>query len=200
MGHVVRLTAFLLLASVVASPAAAERRDWTGYRPPPPIIQKLMTQPVSLLDWGLLRFERHLDQAGKVLAARRESRGPVISGAIYSWRTQYITGFVSIATPRGERSPIRCAEVHRRVVRLITTGTPDGVAPETWYVQNLFAPPSQPWLRPRSRNVSALMRLVRLEVILRDADYDTFEGDHTAVVCTGPLDAEPQTLNYRKTS
>lgn len=44
------------------------------------------------------------------------------------------------------------------------------------------------------------MKLVRLEVTLRDVDHDTFDGDHTAVVCTGPLDAEHQTPNYRKTS
>jgi hypothetical protein len=200
MGHVVRLFAVLLLACIVASPATAERRDWTGYRPPPPVIQKLMGEPVSLLDWGLLRLERQLEQAGAVLVARRESRGPVVSGAAYSWRTQNITGFISIATPRDERSQIRCAEIHRQVVRLITTGAPDGVAPETWYVQNLFAPLTRPWLRPHRREVTALMGLVRVEVTLRDVDFDTFEGDHTAVVCSGPLDAAPDRLHYRKTS
>lgn len=200
MGQLVRLFALLMLASIVASPAAAEQRERTGYKPPPPVIQKLMSEPVTLLDWGLLRLERHLEQAGAVLVARRESRGPVVSGAAYSWRTQNITGFISIATPRDERSRIRCAEAHRRVVRLITTGAPDGVAPESWYVQNLFAPIVRPWLRPQRRDVTALMALVRIEVTLRDVDFDTFEGDHTAVVCSGPLNAAPERLRYRKTS
>jgi len=48
--------------------------------------------------------------------------------------------------------------------------------------------------------LSARDRVVVVDEKAREIEREMFEGDHTAVVCSGPLDAEPQTLTYRKTS
>jgi len=181
------LVTFLLIPSV-----QAQEKD---------ILGRLMSEPVTLFDWGLAQLDRDIARtAGRVMPMRIGATSRPVTGAIYEWRTRLVTLFVSAELPPAQRTDEACSETFREIVRDLTALAPRGPNAAGWYLRNAFKPKAH-FLGDRFEDTGAkLLRSVRLEVSFIPATYEALRGDGKRVRCSGRLDAAPHELTFDSTS
>lgn len=182
-----------VLLILLAIPARAEDTD---------VLRRLMSEPVTLFDWGLAQLDRDIALAAHRALANGSGLGAggMRTGSIYDWRSRLVTVYVTAATPPEIRTKQHCAAGFRRVVDALTEGAPDGPEAAGWYLASAFRPKANYWAGRFEDIGGKLLDAVRLELSLRPADGDTMAGDTRLMRCTGRLDASPEDLAYEAKS
>lgn len=164
------------------------------------ILDRLISEPITLLDWGLAQLDRDIAFAADQLIPYRADTPPPATGSIYDWRSRKITVYVAITLPPAERTRDACAQTFRALVDLLTEHGPSGPNAAGSYLRGAFQPKAHFW-GDRFEDVGGkLLDLVRLEVSYLPDPRAALRGDSRRVRCTGRLDARPDEMAYEETS
>lgn len=149
-----------------------------------------------MFDWGLNRLSIDMDRAaGRVLGDV-----PVVSklrsGALYEWRRNRITLYVSARAPDSLRGRKKCNETFGRLVKVLVEGAPEGPGAAGWYLMTAFYPQGRLWPSRFEDLGEELLREVRLEVTLFPPGGDWAADGQMHTRCSGRLDAKPGDLAY----
>jgi len=184
--------ALILTALLFAPPVEADEPD---------ILRRMMAEPVTLFDWGLAQLDRDIARAAeRTLPMQIGVSARPVTGAIYDWRTNIVTLYVSTALPPARRTAAYCTATFKNIVADLTALAPQGPNAAGWYLTNAFKPKGHFW-GDRFEDVGAkLLETVRLEVSFIPATYEALRGDDKRVRCVGRLNAEPNELTFESTS
>lgn len=156
------------------------------------IFRRLMSEPVTLFDWGIAQLDQDIAAAALRTLPNRlgYGMGKPVTGTIYDWRGNQITLYVSVPLPAVSRTGESCTAVFRDLVSDLTLGAPSGPNAAGWYLANAFKPKAH-FLGSRFEDVGAkLVERVKLEVSLMPATFEAMRGDNARVRCTGRLNAD----------
>lgn len=159
-------------------------------------LRWLSTEPVSLLDIGILRLRDAMERAADPLLDEGIGLEPPRSGAYYTWRQRGIVAYATFAEPYEDRTESRCTHIYDRMVEKLTERAPRGPGQASWFLEDLFTHTGQRGLRPHELG-SKLVGMVTLEISLSATAGDRRAGDHLRIRCRGRLDAEAGTLETR---
>ena len=166
----------------------------------PDIVQRLMSEPLTLFDWGIAQLDRDIARA--VHRNFPRSRGPAkpLTGSIYDWRTRRVTVYATLPVPEKQRNEQACLLAFGDIVATMSEGAPKGPDAAGWYLVNAFKPKAHFW-GDRFEDIGAkLLAFVRLEVTLTPATGDNFQGNKKRVRCTGRLDAKPDEIEFEQST
>jgi len=166
------------------------------------VLRRLMSEPVTLFDWGLANLNRDIERAA--MRVMPSWLGPGAqrpqTGTIYNWRANQITLYVSVAIPRAQRTRQTCMGTFREIVSTLTEGAPSGPNAAGWYLRNAFQPSGHFW-SSRFEDVGAkLSKRVQLEISFLPATFESMNGDTRRISCLGRLNAEPNELTFDEVS
>jgi hypothetical protein len=156
------------------------------------IFRRLMSEPVTLFDWGIAQLDQDIAAAALRTLPNRlgYGMGKPVTGTIYDWRGNQITLYVSVPLPAVSRTRESCTAVFHDLVADLTLGAPGGPNAAGWYLANAFKPKAH-FLGSRFEDVGAkLVERVKLEVSLMPATFEAVRGDNARVRCTGRLNAD----------
>ncbi len=161
------------------------------------VLHRLMDEPITMFDWGLHRLDRDIAQA----MSRVFGGSPVLtnhqSGALYEWRQNKVTVYVSARAPDSMRSRKRCHDTFGRLVSVLTERSPAGPGAAGWYLMSTFYPQGRIWPYRFEDVGEQLLREIVLEVTFFPPGGDSFGGDGPSHIrCSGRLDAKPADLAY----
>lgn len=177
----------LMAICLAAIPAAAADRA----------LDFLKYEPVTLLDWGLIRLQNDLDQAANDdygLMAGTESR----SGAYFDVRHDRIIAYVTLATRYDLRTENNCRAAFGQIADKLTFGAPSGADKAGWYLQSIFSHVGQRSAKRPHNLPQQLTDLVNLEVALRAREHEHKAGDWLRVSCAGRLDDRGEAIDVAK--
>lgn len=188
----------IMLVAVLALPAAADEKP----EEEKDVLRRLMAEPVTLFDWGLERIDRDIAAAAADALPRRlgPSMGRPVTGAIYDWRANMITVYVSVALPPPARTRDGCRATFGDIVANLTTGAPGGPNAAGWYLLNAFKPKGHFWGSRFEDIGGKLLKMVTLEVSFIPATFEAVRGDSARVRCAGRLNATPEEIKIEVTS
>ena len=169
---------FGLFTLVVFAPAASATDGSIAY---------LRAEPVTLLDWGLIRLEADLDDAG-AQGVDGVGAGERRAGAYYDRRQGTIVAYLTLATRYDLRTAENCRAAYRRIVNHLARGAPSGVGAGVWYLESVFGHVGVRGARRPSDLGEQLVKQVQFEVALRASERDHKAGDWMRVSCAGRMD------------
>lgn len=155
----------------------------------PDILRRLMKEPLTLFDWGLLQLDRDLERAAQRLFPNRPAPETAKTSAIYDWREGQVQLSLALPTPAEQRSQPLCRAIFERLVTEMAGSAPQGARAAGWYLHHAFTPKAHVWTSRFEDRGTKLLEVVRLEVSLRAAPHRALAGDKREVRCTGRLDA-----------
>jgi len=166
------------------------------------ILSRLMSEPITLFDWGLAQLDRDIAFAAYDAFKDRFGAGSNApqAGTIYEWRTRRITLYAAIELPREERTSGDCVGAFMDIVGLLTRSAPKGPDAASWYLLHAFQPKAHFWADKFEDVGRQLLDKVQLEVTLRPATYEAVNGDTARVRCVGRLDASEAKIDIQLTS
>lgn len=182
MRRILSASTLFLLALAAAPAAHAEDDD---------ILRRLMSEPVTLFDWGLQHLDWDMGRAAAMAAPDGASTHPdrPAAGASYAWWNRSITLYAAYPVPARERTPASCVAVFEDIVASLLAGTPGGPDAAGWYLREAFQPKGHNRIG-RYQDVGAkLLQSVRLEVTLNPPTAEAVAESGGRVRCTGRLDA-----------
>lgn len=148
----------------------------------------LRKQPLTLFDWGLHTLERDLERVALWVADYGLSHDKPRVGSQHDWRSGRITAYLSFAAEPKRRTRRYCHMVFRRALAQLMRGAPEGAGQASWYLSAVFLPRGRAWVRPSRDFGERLVKVVRLEIVLRPMPSE-FRPDGPRVRCSGRLDA-----------
>jgi len=186
----------LLLALIVAppplvKPAAAQT---------PEVLRWLNEEPLTLLDYGLIRLRRDLREAAALHADPEYPDSPPRAGAFYGWRSQSLQAYATIPTSVEKRTADRCRRIFTDIIGTVTAHGPLGSGRVERYLEEVFGHAGPRYLnRGTPRNLGRdLMRIMRFTVTLTGDTADQRYGDLYSLKCHGPLDAAPDDVTIEE--
>jgi hypothetical protein len=159
----------------------------------------LREQPLTLFEWGTVRLERDLMNAGSWMAERDYSNTKPETGVFYSWRTKRITAYISMHRPPAQRTRAACRAMFRLVADRMMRKAPSGPGQASWYLQSVFVPQGRWWSRPNRSFGKDLTKAVILEIVLRKHVREAFNKSVPQVSCFGTFDAEDTEIQDKVT-
>jgi len=179
-----------ILAQGTATHAEADRKhplDW------------LRNEPLTLFEWGTVRLERDLINAGNWLANRSYAEERAETGVSFNWRANRLTAYYSVERPPDGRTAEACRLLFRQLADRMMRRAPGGPGQASWYLQSVFLPEGRWWSRPSRKFGRDLIRVVQLEVVLRKREREAFSGSAPQVSCYGGFDAEGDAIKDKVT-
>lgn len=173
---------FLLLGGLLGGATAPARAEAASP------LDWLRKEPLTLFDWGLFNLKRDLDRAALWVADTGLSEDKPLAGTQHDWRGGTITAYLAFATPPKRRTRKYCHMVFARAAAELMRGAPQGVGQASWYLSSVFLPPGRGWIRPSRKFGERLVKIVRLEIVLRPEARE-FRSRTPRVRCSGRLDA-----------
>jgi hypothetical protein len=175
----------LLLAALLPAAVTADDRD---------ILTRLMSEPITLFDWGLAQLDRDIAYAALRTLPGRTGMAEPRTGTLYDWRSREVTLYVSVAAAPAERTRRACIDTFHDIVDALIAGAPAGPDAAGWYLLHAFKPKAHYWGN-RFEDIGArLLDVVRLEISYVAATADAVIGDTRRVRCGGRLDASSDQL------
>lgn len=185
---VTSLSVLGVLASLGAPPAfaepAADRNalDW------------LAAEPVTLLDWGMMRLRGDLDHAVGGLA--RQTRAVVArTGVFYRFQDRGIVAYANFVDLPRNRTESVCKDLYTRLAGALVHGAPQGAGGASWYLESVFGHEGARGTPPQDLGEQLAGR-VALQVTVGPAPEDSY-GDGRRITCSGRLDAAPENIALR---
>lgn len=174
-----------------AGPAASSARA-----EPLPALEWLQREPVSLLDWGIMRLQRDLSQATGYLA-QTYLRAPVPRNGVYfRFFDSRIVAYVTLVDVPPNRTGDVCRDLFGRLRDRLTAGAPQGAGGASWYLESLFSHDTRRGDRPETLGAQLVERVL-LQVTIGPASEEAAYGDARRVTCFGRLDAKPEDIALR---
>lgn len=167
-------------ALFIAAPASAEN-------PADRTVKWLTSEPVTLMDLGMMRLRDDLREASHNLVELGYTSVMPKVGTYYEWREQSIYAYVSIREPYAKPEERTCLEVYDRVLRHITAKAPGGSNSIGWYLESLFMHEGPGNYGRPERMREGLLNLIKFEVTVLPPDP---MADSRKVSCSGRMDAE----------
>lgn len=196
-----------LLRGIILAVLAVGCASGTGAQQPPPatspalpptdpgLYAYLSETPVTLLEWGMLRLGRDVQNAVTALSLDGGRGGPVRAGTLLRPFDRRVLAYVSLPFPGKSRSLDQCQEVYTMLRENLLAGAPSGMSGPPWYLQKLFGADTR-YGRPRPEPYGEkLVEMVLLEVTLRVPEAEAFSnGGQANVTCAGRFDQEKAAL------
>lgn len=190
MRRLLRYLPFACAVVMGSLPTAAADRD--------EMLRWLITEEVSLLDWGVFRLQQDLGDASAWLANTQGLSELPRSGAFFDWRSKRVNSYVRIAQPEHDRTEGRCAELFGQLTKRLIGGNISGGDKAGWYLESVFGHEAfGNYGRPRPFG-ELLLQTVELEIVLSASAGNSRAGDHYRLSCSGRLDAEAASLSVRR--
>ena len=154
----------------------------------------LAREPVTMLDWGMMRLRGDLD--GSVDRLVRETRASVSrNGVFYRFQDRRIVAYANFVELPRNRTEAVCKDVYTRLATIMVRGAPQGAGGASWYLESVFGHDAQRGDRPQDLGEQLADRVV-LQVTVGPAPEEAF-GDGRRITCTGRLDAAPENIALR---
>ena len=148
-------------------------------------VEWLAHEPVTLLDWGMMRLRRDLDRSVDFLT-RTYTRTPALrTGVFYRFHDRRIVAYVNLVDLPVNRTGEACKDVYTRLTEALTGGGPQGAGGASWYLENVFSHDARRGGRPNDLG-GQLAERVNLQVTIGPKPENAFE-DGRRVTCTGRL-------------
>ncbi len=174
--------AIALSVSVFVSPGIGEAED-----PTKSTLNWLKTEPVTLMDLGMMRLREDVREASSQLITLGYTNQEPTVGTYYEWRRQQIKVYVSVREPFARPEENTCLAIYDRVIRHMKSKAPGGTKSMGWYLESIFVHEgSGNWGRPRQMQ-EGLLNAVRFEVTILPPDP---MRDSRKVRCSGRMDSE----------
>lgn len=183
-------TLAVLAASILAtaSPALA---DPAVERNP---LDWLAGEPVTLLDWGMMRLRGDLDQSVDRMA--REIRvAAARTGVFLRFQDRRIVAYVNFVELPRNRTEAVCKDLYGRLAGTLVHGAPQGAGGASWYLESVFGHEGPRGGVPANLGEQLADR-VALQVTVGPAPEDV-HGDGRRITCSGRLDAAPENIALR---
>ncbi len=196
----------LMRAGVVAAgiaamgpvvPALAQTPSSPAQTPAPPttpaspdLMRFLSTTPITLLDWGMLRLERDLEEAVKQLGLDRGREGPPKIGTQFRFGDRRVLAYASFAVKAASRTESNCRDIFSMVREALLSAAPKGATGAGWYLARTFNSDFRRLETQPEPFDELLLDAVLLEITLRVPPNEAFAGGPGRVACAGRLDSE----------
>lgn len=151
-------------------------------------VEWLAREPVTLLDWGMMRLERDFNRSVDDLTATYLHTPILKSGVYHRFADQRIVAYVTIVDAPVNRTGDACIDVFTRLAGRLTAGAPQGPGGASWYLESVFSPDIRRANRPQDLGDQLLDRVV-MQVSIGPRPEEAFYGDPRKVTCRGRLNA-----------
>lgn len=181
LGQTILLAGLALFLAVrpAADARASSTLDW------------LSTEPVTLMDLGIIRLKQDLLQVGQRLVDKGILPVTPTTGAYYEFREKKIIAFLTIRERYANPSEGMCLELHSRVAKSLASRSRGQKGDPGWYLEEIFT--HEGWgnfSRPVDM-ARKLLESVQLEITLLPPQL---MGPAKALRCAGGLDKQPNEL------
>lgn len=173
-----------VIMTTLSSPAKTEPVEKT--------LRWLMSEPVTLMDLGMLRLREDLREASTALVDMGYTNDEPRVGTYYEWREDTIYAYVAVREPFGRPTEQTCLEIFERVIGRLSAKLPGRERAAGWYLESLFLHEGAGNYGRPSRMQESLLEAVRFEVSLLPPDP---MQDSRKVQCHGRLDAEIEDIS-----
>ncbi|WP_207458830.1 hypothetical protein [Azospirillum sp. SYSU D00513] len=175
----------LLLAATAPAAAQDIQEAQARERRGQDAVEWLAHEPVTLLDWGMMRLRRDLDRSVEYVT-RTYTRTPALrTGVFYRFHDRRIVAYASFVDLPANRTGEACKDVYTRLAEALTGGGPQGAGGASWYLENVFSHDAGRGGRPDDLG-DQLAERVSLQVTIGPKPEDAYE-DGRRVTCTGRL-------------
>jgi hypothetical protein len=154
----------------------------------------LASEPVTLLDLGVIRLKQDLIQVGQSLVTRGHLPMTPTTGAYFDWREKKIIVFLTVRERFADPSEGMCLELFSRVSKGLASRARGQKGEPSWYLEEIFT--HDGWgnfTRPKSMR-KHLLSSVQLEITVLPAHP---MGGVKTVQCYGGLETETQDVTVR---
>lgn len=159
-------------------------------------IDWLQNEPVSLLDWGMLRLQRDLERATDHVARTYLRTSAVRHGVYFRFFDRRVVAYVTLADVPRNRTEDACRDVYLRIRDRMTSGAPQGAGGAGWYLESVFGHDSRRGDRPNDLGAQLLDRVV-FQVAIGPEPEAAAHGDIRKVLCFGRFDADSDGIAMR---
>lgn len=180
-----------------AAPLLAQTPPPAAQGPAPPstpaspdLMRFLSTTPITLLDWGMLRLERDLEEAVKQLGLDRGREGPPKIGTQFRFGDRRVIAYASFAVKAVSRTEANCRDIFTTVREGLLSAAPKGATGAGWYLARTFNSDFRRLDSQPEPFDDLMLDAVLLEITLRVPQSEAFAGGPGRVACAGRLDAE----------
>jgi len=175
----------IVLPGTVLADTPAPRRD---------ALDWLAREPVTMLDWGMMRLRGDLDAS--VDRLMRETPASVArTGVFYRFQDRRILAYANFVELPRNRTEAVCKDVYTRLATIMVRGAPMGAGGASWYLESVFGHDAQRGARPQDLGEQLADR-VTLQITVGPAPEEAF-SDGRRITCTGRLDAAPENIALR---
>lgn len=179
-----RLATLLVVLTCLCATGAPSRAG----EPQRPALPWLQNEPVTLLDWGMMRLELDLERALEHLSRSYLRSAMPRMGVYFRFFDRRVVAYVRLVDVPRNRTADACRDVFTRVSDRLLAGAPQGAGGAGWYLESVFGHDSRRGDRPQDLG-DQLVDLVVLQVAIGPAPEDAAYGDSPRVTCFGPLNA-----------
>lgn len=169
----------LVVASVtLAMPAKTEPVEQT--------LNWLRTEPVTLLDLGMLRLREDLREVSVSLMEQGFAVTEPRVGTYYEWREDKIYAYIAIREPYARPTESTCLKIFAKAIEHLTDKQRGGPRAIGWYLESLFLHEGTGNYGRPKRMQESLLEAVKFEVSLLPPNP---MEDSRKVLCHGRMDA-----------
>lgn len=156
----------------------------------PELTRFLSSTPVTLLDWGMLRMERDLEETVRQLGLDRGREGVPRIGTLFRGGDRRVVAYASFAVSGANRTEKNCQDIFAMVREGLLSAAPSGASGAGWYLSRVFNSDFRRDGNQPEPFEDMLLDAVLLEVTLRVPSGDAFSGGPGRISCAGRLDSE----------
>ena len=168
----------MVTVAALAMPAKTEPVEQT--------LKWLRTEPVTLLDLGMLRLREDLREVAVSLLEQGFAVTEPQVGTYYEWREDSIHAYIAIREPFARPTERTCLKIFSKAIEHLTNKQRGGPRAIGWYLESLFLHEGTGNYGRPTRMQESLLEAVKFEVSLLPPDP---MEDSRKVHCHGRMDA-----------
>lgn len=179
------LSLVVILGLAIPAPAQSEQAVEKTLR-------WLMSEPVTLMDLGMLRLREDLREAALSLVELGFTNIEPRVGTYYEWRQDTIYAYVAVREPFARPTEQSCLKIFERVIRGLSSKLPGQERAIGWYLESIFLHEGTGNYGRPARMKESLLEAIRFEVSLLPPNP---MEDSRKVQCHGRMDAATEDIS-----
>lgn len=182
LGQTILLAGLALFLAVrpAADARASSTLDW------------LSTEPVTLMDLGIIRLKQDLIQVGQRLLETGFLPVAATTGAYFDWREKKIVVFLTARERFAPPSEGMCLELFSRVANGLASRSRGNKGDPGWYLEEIFTHDGWGNFTRPTQMREDLLKTVQLEITLLPPQP---MGPERTLHCSGGLDTKPHEVS-----